>query len=281
MTHHRDTLRTLGERLVLDPWLGEDLLEAAIALGADELGKDDIGWYFGHAREMSEAIALGFEAEDRGTPAVERARRAMAGILGDRYGYRGDDQSYDDADNANLLRVMDRRKGLPVALGILWCDMARRQGWEMAGLNFPAHFLVRLTVNGQRQVIDPFFVGIHRPAEDLRSLIKAVGGAGAELSPQHYETVDDRAMLLRLVNNTRQRRLAAEDWAGALACLDRMLLLAPQEPELWFACAALNARLEQFAAATSAAEIALELPASPSVHQNAAALLQHLKTRLN
>ena len=48
-------------------------------------------------------------------------------ISGD-FRYRGDEETYDDLDNANLMRVIERRKGLPVALGILYLYAARSQG---------------------------------------------------------------------------------------------------------------------------------------------------------
>src|SRR5688572_20761300 len=60
-----------------------------------------------------------------------------------KHGYSGDELTYDDLQNANLMRVVDRRKGLPVALGILYLHAARGQGWDCVGLAFPGHFLVR------------------------------------------------------------------------------------------------------------------------------------------
>ena len=51
---------------------------------------------------------------------AERAR-ALNEIILLKHGYSGDELTYDDLQNANLMRVIDRRKGLPVALGILIC----------------------------------------------------------------------------------------------------------------------------------------------------------------
>ena len=65
---------------------------------------------------------------------------ALAEVIARSYGYRGDTESYDDLQNADLVRVIERRKGLPVALSILYLDVARRQGWEAEGLAFPGAF---------------------------------------------------------------------------------------------------------------------------------------------
>src|SRR5262245_48168371 len=81
---------------------------------------------------------------------------ALAEIIARSYGYRGDRESYDDLQNADLVRVIERRKGLPVALSILYLHVARRQGWEAEGLAFPAHFLIRVDIEGARNVLDHF-----------------------------------------------------------------------------------------------------------------------------
>ncbi len=63
---------------------------------------------------------------------------ALAGLMTGRWRYPGDRDSYDDPANANLIRVIERRRGLPVALGVLWLHCARAAGWDAFGVDFPA-----------------------------------------------------------------------------------------------------------------------------------------------
>ena len=72
------------------------------------------------AAEAEPAVAAAATAED--------ARAALAGVIAAAFGYRGDLQTYDDLQNADLIRVVDRRRGLPVALGALYATTARRLG---------------------------------------------------------------------------------------------------------------------------------------------------------
>ena len=118
-----------------------DLAEGALALAAFERPQVPFARYRAHLAELAEEVA-----KDGARDLEEGGERAalLARVLFGRYGYEGDRLTYDDLQNANLIRVIDRRKGLPVALGILVIHAARAQGWTMAGLNFPAHFLVRL-----------------------------------------------------------------------------------------------------------------------------------------
>ena len=53
--------------------------------------------------------------------------KSLCDVIYTQHGYHGDLVSYDDTQNANLMGVIDRRKGLPVALGILVVHAARSQ----------------------------------------------------------------------------------------------------------------------------------------------------------
>src|ERR1700722_813923 len=120
--------------------------EAALALAARERPRAAIAQYREHlallVRGVRDAAARAQDLAD----CVAAFNRVIYG----RYGYAGDTITYEDPQNADLMRVVDRRKGLPVALGILAIHVARAQGWQMAGLAFPGHFLVRreLVVGG-------------------------------------------------------------------------------------------------------------------------------------
>src|SRR5258708_12163209 len=100
----------------------------------------------------------------------------LAEIVARSYAYRGDTDSYDDLQNADLARVIERRKGLPVALSILYLHVARAQGWEAEGLAFPGHFLIRVGMDGARHVIDPFYDGCVPDTSDLPDLLPHVLG---------------------------------------------------------------------------------------------------------
>ena len=119
---------------------------------------------------------------------AERAR-ALNEIILLKHGYSGDELTYDDLQNANLMRVMDRRKGLPVALGILYMHAGRAQGWDTVGLAFPGHFLIRLADGPERLILDPFHGGQICGATELRGLLKATAGQESELLPEYYAPV--------------------------------------------------------------------------------------------
>jgi len=274
----REILRNIGDQ----PDDEIDLAEAALALGALELPNADLAPYRAHFRAIVDDLAALVAAQGSGAGDSLEARIAhLHTVIGERHGYSGDHDTYDDLQNANLLRVVDRRRGLPVALGILYMHAARSQGWQMVGLNFPGHFLVRIEKDGARAILDPFNEGQTRSVVDLRDLLKATAGSAAELEPGHYQPVSNRDVLLRLQNNIKLRHLSAHDVPKALEVLEAMRLFAPHEPALWRETGLLEAHAGNLKDAIIALETFMALTGDEHHRHQTASLIQQLKNRLN
>lgn len=256
-----------GDDAAIDP------AEAALQLAAFDQPDLKLDPYRRHLAALARDVA----ARDAGASCGARAA-ALNTVIVERWGYTGDSANYDDVANASLARVIDRRKGLPVALGILYIHTARALGWEISGLNFPGHFLVRL--EGERMILDPFNGGHTLGAGDLRRLLKVAEGNDAELEPQHYESVSNRDILLRLQNNLRMRLFRTGDVRRAAEITRSMLRIAPSETALWREAGVLYAELGEIQPAISALEQFLDASGSDSDRHQAAALLQSLRGRL-
>lgn len=213
---------------------------------------------------------------------------AIAGLLTGRHGYRGDTETYDDPVNANLLHVIERRRGLPVSLGILWLHCTRAIGWDAHGVDFPGHFLIALEGDGkqpkpasQQIVLDVFAGGLPLEARDLRALLKRVGSAEVELKPGVLQPMSARGVLLRLQENVRIRRLQGGDYAGALACTESMLAMAPDQAPLWREAALMNERLDHITKALKCYSRFLDLVPSGNAATQTRAAMDDLRARLN
>ena len=250
-----------------------DLADAALQLAAFDQPELKLDPYRRHLAALVRDVAAKNAAENCAARAA-----ALNAVFVERWGYTGDSANYDDVANASLARVIDRRKGLPVALGILYIHTARALGWDMSGLNFPGHFLVRL--EGERMILDPFNGGQTLSAGDLRRLLKVAEGNDAELAPEHYESVSNRDILLRLQNNLRMRLFRSGDVRRAADITRSMLRIAPDETALWREAGVLYAELGEIQPAISALEQFLDSSGSDSERHQAAALLQSLRTRL-
>ena len=255
-----------------------DIAEVALILAASEHPLLDLSAYRAHLATLARDVTVAAGALPSGP---QSAAAALKSVLVETHGYRGDHETYDDLQNADLLRVIDRKRGLPVALAILWLHAGRAQGWSMCGLAFPGHFLIRLDAADGRIILDPFHDGRALGPDDLRTLLKQIQGAGAELTPDHYAPVDDRAILLRLQNNIKLRLIRDGDFVRALPVLERMVLLAPSDPGLWHEQGMVQERLGALRAAVACFEAAHKLAQSDSARHRIAADLQAVRGRLN
>jgi regulator of sirC expression with transglutaminase-like and TPR domain len=254
-----------------------DLAQMALALAA--LGRPglDAAPYAAHLD------ALAREAEALAEPGLMPAEQAAAlnEVLFARAGYRGDRETYDDLANADLARVIERKKGLPIALSILYLHLARALGWPAAGVNFPGHFLVQLGSGDEGLLVDPFDKGAVREPPQLEALLKRIHGPEAALSPEHFALAANREILLRLQNNIKLRCLKAGDVAASLAVVERMALVAPASPAVWYEAAALNAELGQLRRARTCLDAVVRLDTQRRLAGPVEELLERLKTRLN
>ncbi|MBL8831682.1 MAG: transglutaminase family protein [Rhodospirillales bacterium] len=254
------------------------LADTALALSAAARPALDLAPYRAHLSEIATCVAA--EAQVR-PDTLDGRVAALREALVERLGYRGDRDSYDDLRNADLAGVIDRRRGLPVSLAILWIHAARAQGWAASGLAFPSHFLIRVDGPGGRAILDPFNGGAVLETKALRGLLKRFEGPGAELQNHHYASVPDRTVLLRLQNNIKTRLLKAEDFRGALATLERMLMLAPADPALWHEAGLVHVGLDNLRAGVMCLEQAHALVEAPGAKSRIAMEIQALKGRLN
>jgi regulator of sirC expression with transglutaminase-like and TPR domain len=253
------------------------IAEAALALASFDRPRVALARYKQHLRAVARDVGR------RSAAGASLAARASAlnEIILLKHGYSGDELTYDDLQNANLMRVIDRRKGLPVALGILYLAAARAQGWEAVGLGFPGHFLIRLSEGPERVILDPFHGGRTLDAMALRELLKAIAGQEIELKQEHYAPVADREVLLRLQNNLKSRLIQGQQHERAVRVVETMQMLAPDLAELWREAGLIHAQLGNMRAAMSAIEEFIARAPDGSARHEAAIMLQQLKTRLN
>ena len=115
----------------------DDALDiASLALAFAQADRPDVSRapYEAHLAELADAARTSLA---RAAPELaanpEIIATTLAGLISGRYAYRGDSETYDDLRNADLMHVIDRRKGLPVALGILYLHIGRALGLDSRG----------------------------------------------------------------------------------------------------------------------------------------------------
>jgi regulator of sirC expression with transglutaminase-like and TPR domain len=210
--------------------------------------------------------------EDAETP-VERAD-ALASVLAGEFGFTGDTETYDDPANADLIDVLDRRRGLPVSLSILWVAMARRLGWSADVLDVPGHVLVVIGAEAAPVVVDPFAGGVRIDAERLAALVETFAGAGRAVT--HVSAMPNRAVLVRLLQNQASRAEQAGRGRRALELYRRMTTMAPTYPHAWWERARLELVDHAVAPARASLRAILEITRDPGWRRRVTTTLEAL-----
>ena len=110
--------------------------------------------------------------------------KLMNRVLFHEFGFRGNNEDYEDPLNSCLEAVCRRRKGLPVTLSALYILVGHRLGLELEPIGLPGHFMVGCFQDEHPFYIDPFERGRFRSVEEIRFLLES-----QHVSPEFYHLV--------------------------------------------------------------------------------------------
>lgn len=146
--------------------------------------------------------------------------------LFDELGFRGNTWDYTDPMNSFLDRVLATRAGLPITLSVVYMELGWRLGLALAGLALPGHFLVQYSEPGYAIFIDPFERGRFWSFAECEARVTATyGNVAPSLMQQLMTPPTKRAILARMLQNLKASYAEREDWARALAAVERILLI--------------------------------------------------------
>jgi regulator of sirC expression with transglutaminase-like and TPR domain len=140
---------------------------------------------------------------------------ALRELLGERHGFSGDRDDYDNPDNSMLDVVLERRKGLPILLSIVYVEVARRVGAELAGVGLPGHFVVGHFGQVPALLLDPFAGGAELASE----------------APIPVRPWGSHETALRMLNNLVASYLRRHDLSGAIRAAEMRLALSLAESD--------------------------------------------------
>lgn len=207
---------------------------------------------------------------------ADQASRKVRSVIGSRLqlaelreflfiqeGFRGNREAYYDPRNAFLSEVLDRKLGIPVSLGILYMEVARRLELQMDGVGLPGHFIVRHEAPEGEFLIDPYTQGTLLAVEDCEHLIRSLYGEQAQLDERYLKPISRTRVLKRLLSHLKGVYLHAGNKTQAITTLDLALTVDPTFPDDLKARGLLYLELECFHAAQSDLEryLALETDA--------------------
>jgi len=207
-----------------DPAL--DLVEASLVIALEDDPGIAIDRYLGQVREWTDAVRERLD----GSRDVERIVESINRLLFEEQGFHGEDEDYYDPRNALLSETLDKHTGLPITLSILYIELSRRVGMDVAGVSLPGRFLVKFSGAFGQVVVDPFDDGRVLSTIELQKLLDDVYGGGVRLREHHLRSFTSKEILARELAQLKSAYLAQHDLARAAASMDRLLILDGNDP---------------------------------------------------
>lgn len=123
---------------------------------------------------------------------------ALAIFLGHEEGFVGDRNEEEVPRCSSIPLVVERKRGLPIALSTVYLLVAQRVSVELFGVAAPLHFIVGGPVEGGTLFLDPFDRGRPMETEDAAAMLR---GLGVVFRPEHLAPASTKPIVARMARN--------------------------------------------------------------------------------
>jgi len=203
------------------------LLEAGLWIAKDEYPGLDL------AEHLNALHRIGARARQ----AVKRAGqddldrlRALNRLFFEELAFSGNHLDFDDPKNSYLNEVLERKLGIPISLSMIYMDIAQEAGFDMHGISFPGHFLLKLPVDEGLIVLDAFYRGRTLGLDELKARASSALGdidLGDDDLPSLLNSASKKQILARMLRNLKGLYAQQDIHDKALRVTDRLVTLEP------------------------------------------------------
>ncbi len=228
--------------LVAPPDDGEDipLTEAALSIAQDIDARLDLATVQSDIDRLAATLKARLPADAGQVHKLRLLNRYFFHELG----FAGNANDYYDPDNSYLPRVLERRRGIPISLGVLLMEIGQQIGLPLRGVSFPGHFLVKLKVRAGDLYLDPM-TGASLSRENLEArlsefleTLRGDAEKAARIDPTMLEVAlaqaireaTSREILARILRNLKGIYHGRNDYDRLLDVQNRLVVLLPDEP---------------------------------------------------
>jgi len=145
-------------------------------------------------------------------------------------GFAGDAETPHDPANTELDLVLERRRGLPLTLGLIMIEVGKRAGLPLHAVSFPGRFLVGLAMAPRALLLDPFRGARIVLPEECQGLLDAFQRPGLRLRPEFLKPCPPDRFVERMLANLKHAYLRRAEVDAAIRVQGRIVDLRPDEP---------------------------------------------------
>jgi regulator of sirC expression with transglutaminase-like and TPR domain len=209
------------------------LLEAAIAVAQDEYEDLDVLEIQGAIDQMLAKLKRKVPADAAPLQRLQILNRFFYLELG----FGGNVNDYYAPDNSYLNAVLKTRLGIPISLAIIWLELATAIGLKASGVNFPGHFLLKISLPQGQVIMDPLSASSLDGQEIARRLEPFHKNLGLNLGLDddfevpfglYLQDAQPRDILVRLLRNLKEIYRSETDWDRLVCVQNRLITLLPE-----------------------------------------------------
>ena len=207
------------------------LLEAAAALACIEYPQLDIQEVVNDVDKLMGQLRDSRDAQSRS--ALTRLKALNQRFYAD-WGFQGNPNDFYAPENSCLNAVLHRRRGIPVALAVIWLELAGELQLPAHGICFPGHFLLKVSVAEGQIVLDPLSgqsFSSTMLAEMLEPMQKAFHRVDEDDVPLglYLQAATSRDIIVRMLSNLKEIYRSDKSWAKLVEVQNRLLIVQPTE----------------------------------------------------
>jgi regulator of sirC expression with transglutaminase-like and TPR domain len=145
-------------------------------------------------------------------------------------GIGGNWEEYYDPRNSYLNEVLDRRLGIPISLSVVYWTVAEHLGLSMAGVNLPAHFMLRVDDEEHTWFVDPFHAGAIYTRKRCEQRLSEIAQQPVVLTDSLAAPCSIAVVVSRILKNLKAIYWNTQDVASILPIQHRLVALNRNAP---------------------------------------------------
>ena len=206
-----------------------ELDRVALLIAAEEYPSLDVEEYLSLLDELAANSRRRMTADELNDPLLSAEILALH-LFGEGR-FAGNSKDYYDARNSFLNDVIDRGRGIPIALSVVFIEVARRLGIQLYGVGLPGHFLIKYTDTVNEIFFDPFNGGKILMEDDCRQKVEEMYQGRVPFHASFLKAFTKKQILSRMLQNLKGVYFNIGELNKALEAIERLLLLNPDSME--------------------------------------------------
>ncbi len=200
------------------------LAEATLCIAWEDQGVCDVEAVLQHLDDLAGSARLRLEDLTQPRDVVAALNDYLFGELG----FRGNYWDYNNPANSFIDQVLETRTGLPIILSIIYMEVGWRLGLPIDGVALPGHFIACYRTIQEEIFVDPFNQGRLWSWNDCEQQVSTAYGTATPILMQQVMTPPSKhSILARVLRNLKHIYLVQQNFARALAAVERIVWLEP------------------------------------------------------